>query len=780
VSRAESFRIEKTQHLSDPFITAGSRAYLIGAQHGGFPPIGWHRPGEMGGIWAHPIRLLAGFWLRVDGAWLPEAGRFIVEPFSGMQEYQLAHGLTVVRRQFVPDGEAAVVVRFNFHAAVPRRLAVRFAARTGLQPVWPGLPSDGPDEAEYSEEWGAWICGRQDQPWSVIIGAGSGNLRDESEAGGESEGSNAEGETDVTQRVRRTSLRPAAPPNDPVGETSGTRSGNVNPRSRGDLQTPGPPPSDPSEELPEGTRGQGVTITLDFTVNISPGAIAALEVVIAGSTAGPDDAVATFRRVSGGVETLWQQKETRYRGLLRRSALSVPEPSIERAWDWLKCDYDWLVRDVPGVARGLGGGVEEYPWWFGCDVAYALLGALALGQHDVAVNTIDLVRNLSLRANGNTGRVIHEASTSGEVTGQGSAAETPQFVSTVWQAFCWTGDMELLRRSYDFCRRGVLDWTLGSCTRDGDLLPYGCGITERDGLDLQCIDTATHTVRALEALAGMAGRVGDDAIAGRCRTLATEARARLDEAFWMEDEGLYGDMIATPREMVPRLQRWLTEGEGVYYGSAREEEVRTELTRLLQEAESATEPDRKRPWLLKFWIVLCPLEAELTAPERARRSLARLEGAEFSGPWGVYISGLDRLHAMSISAGALAVAEAAYGRVDRALGYVRSLTDTLNLHMPGAISEISPDAGCFVQAWSGYAVAWPLVTHVFGVRPEADRRRLTVNARFPASWPEAHLSNVRVGGASFDFHWDGTNVRVVGSEPGWTVVSEQGAMSYEQ
>jgi glycogen debranching enzyme len=333
--------------------------------------------------------------------------------------------------------------------------------------------------------------------------------------------------------------------------------------------------------------------------------------------------------------------------------------------------------------------------------------------------------------------------------------------------------MELLRRSYDFCRRGVLEWTLGECARDGDLLPYGYGITEREGLDLQCIDVATHTVKGLQALAGMAGTLGDEDVATRCQALAAAARARLEEAFWIEDEGLYGDMVATPREMAPRLQRWLSEGEGVYYGSAREADVTAELTRLLRQAESAgAEQDRKRPWLLKYWIVLCPLEAGLTAAERALRSLARLESPEFSGRWGVYISGLDRMHAMSISTGALAVAEATYGRVDRALDYVRKLTDTLDLHMPGAISELSPDSGCFVQAWSGYAVAWPLVAHVFGVRPEAHRRRLTLAPRFPTSWPEARLGNVRIGSATFDFHWDGKTLMARGSEPGWTVSDE--------
>src|SRR5215468_10254103 len=48
-----------------PYVTAGDRAYLIGTQDGGFPDMGGHVPGEMGGLWLHPIKLVDGFWATV-------------------------------------------------------------------------------------------------------------------------------------------------------------------------------------------------------------------------------------------------------------------------------------------------------------------------------------------------------------------------------------------------------------------------------------------------------------------------------------------------------------------------------------------------------------------------------------------------------------------------------------------------------------------------------------------------------------------------------------------
>ena len=49
-----------------PYVTAGDRAYLIGTQDGGFADLGWHVPGEMAGLWLHPIKLIDGFWATVE------------------------------------------------------------------------------------------------------------------------------------------------------------------------------------------------------------------------------------------------------------------------------------------------------------------------------------------------------------------------------------------------------------------------------------------------------------------------------------------------------------------------------------------------------------------------------------------------------------------------------------------------------------------------------------------------------------------------------------------
>jgi len=51
---------------TQPYVTAGDRAYLIGTQDGGFPDLGWHVPGEMAGLWVHPIKMIDGFWATAE------------------------------------------------------------------------------------------------------------------------------------------------------------------------------------------------------------------------------------------------------------------------------------------------------------------------------------------------------------------------------------------------------------------------------------------------------------------------------------------------------------------------------------------------------------------------------------------------------------------------------------------------------------------------------------------------------------------------------------------
>src|SRR6266508_4360821 len=105
------------QNKTQPYVTAGDRTYLIGTQDGNFPDLGQHVPGEMGGLWLHPIKLIDGFWAEVtdlatsqDSA-LSKSTEFVNYPYGNRFRYgAVLDSLEIERFQFSPDGQPGMIV----------------------------------------------------------------------------------------------------------------------------------------------------------------------------------------------------------------------------------------------------------------------------------------------------------------------------------------------------------------------------------------------------------------------------------------------------------------------------------------------------------------------------------------------------------------------------------------------------------------------------------------------------------------------------------------------
>src|SRR4029079_4416305 len=48
------------------YAAAGHRPYELGTEDGGYPAVGSHTRGEMGGSWTRPVKLLDGIWFGVN------------------------------------------------------------------------------------------------------------------------------------------------------------------------------------------------------------------------------------------------------------------------------------------------------------------------------------------------------------------------------------------------------------------------------------------------------------------------------------------------------------------------------------------------------------------------------------------------------------------------------------------------------------------------------------------------------------------------------------------
>src|SRR5215212_4217758 len=162
------------------YAAAGDRAYVIGMLDGSFPPIGTRIRGEMGGLWAPPIKLLTGYWLALNGDWLPAATCFTSG--AGYVQLQLPErdGIAITRTEFVPDGLAALVIGLTLQnaSAHDQHITITLAARSQLMGAYPWndtSPSadelNRKDTASYDPAAGTLTFRSHERPWCAIVGA---------------------------------------------------------------------------------------------------------------------------------------------------------------------------------------------------------------------------------------------------------------------------------------------------------------------------------------------------------------------------------------------------------------------------------------------------------------------------------------------------------------------------------------------------------------------------------------------------------------------------------
>lgn len=710
-----------SKHPFNLYYNAGEYIKICGAQDGTFPDFGHHVANEMGGVWLHPIKLLDGFWLKVTdldrgiSVWT-RADTFTNEPWGSRFEYD--HGLShipvsIERIQFAPEREKGFIAKYRVQAYEGEavRLGLELLARTDLRPVWfsdhMGIVDGERDEPMETADCKVLVKDSA-HPWFVQIG------------------------TDLPE---------------PHVETGTSLYG------------------------PEFTAGAGCGVAFRAQIELAGQETFEFRLFAAGSCASQEECTQTYERLTLRYEALLAEKQAAYREIEARARLEIAgETLLNEAFAWAKWNNQWLVQTVDQLGRGLTAGGPTYPWWFGCDSTYALQGVLAIGDAQLAIDTLELLRSKSEEVNGN-GRIVHEITTMGAVANPGNTQETAHYIAFVWDLFEWTGDEELLRRHYEYCVKGM-DWLLGEMDGDGDLFPSGYGIIEIAGLNMELIDSAVYTAKALQAMAAMSEQLGESANAVKYRELAKRAVAAVNQAYWCEDEGLYGDAIA-PREAVEAkadVMISLARKQGI---AGYEEYIRSLLQRTPGHVGD-------QAWLLnKNWVIVTPMEAGIADPDKAARALATMRTEEFIGPYGTYLSGIYKQGTMTISTGVHAVAEAANGHPDEALELLRRLLRTFSVALPGSFTEMSPDYGCVVQAWTLYALAVPLIRHFFGVRPQAHRRLLQLKPQLPSAWhdKECKLEGLRIADASFDLciqpakEGEGHLV-TVRNEQRWTVALE--------
>lgn len=733
----------KPSFLATPYNTAGDKLYMVGHQDGSFPDIGWHVKGEMGGIWHHPIKLMDGFnailYMGPKSVQLNKADTFINYPFGNKHVFNIADSeLMVERFQFVPDQLGALYVEHTItnKGQNAKKLKFQFEAISNLMPVWLGDRTGMMNSPDIA------LYEANNQRWVVKDSLNPWWL--------------------VFGSAANFSVNPVIPV-----MSTGTEKAN--------------------------TTANRTT----YELSIAPNESVSLPFVIAGSAQTKESAIAAYETVHKSAYTLLEKKIKRLHKMNEVAKLQLNDASLTQSFEWLKYNSDWLIADVDGMGRGIVAGLPDYPWWFGGDMAYTLKALIAMGQKELVYSSIDLIQRISEKQNGN-GRIVHEVSTNGAVFNPGNVNETPQFISLLWEVFCWTGDMAFLVKYFPAVVKG-LNWVLNENDADHNLLPDGAGMMEIHGLTSEMIDVATYTQKAFSDAAQMALILRKTDLAKDYQQKADLIKKKINAQFWVEKDQSYADFIATKSQALHLISDAIVRADTLGNDWAV-----NALKKLQRQTIQDTSNLPKGFVLHHNWVVNTPLETGIAPREIAIKALNTAK--QFSNPFGMYVTGIDKNvkrdeqeysyaaavgkndftytgTVMTLPTAVQIIAENNYGRPNEAYALLKKVDKTFGYALPGSMYEVSPDYGMMTQAWNVYAYGIPIVKQFFGIQPKAYAKEIILNPMIPDSLMNGALNNVQVGdnhiSVSFKNGRKELRYHVSQSKKDWKIVFKQPSMKYK-
>jgi hypothetical protein len=510
-------------------------------------------------------------------------------------------------------------------------------------------------------------------------------------------------------------------------------------------------------------QGKGITGSLLVPVKINKGSTILLWFYIAGSDRNMEEVRTNIAAAKNNLPALFHAKQQRYRQLENNAQLEIPDKKIMEAYQWGKYSSDWLVRDVPGLGRAMSAGLPDYPWFFSNDQATTFNALCGTIDPDIFFSSWKMLKQVSNKANGGNGSIIHEVSANGAVYAGGRMEESQLHINTAWNIFRWTGNSSFLRENYEQGKK-VWKW-LQEHDTDHNGYIEGYGGVEIEGLNSEMLDVQVATAVFLETMSKMA--------------------LVLDENWWVPTEKRYGDFISGKEKAISIIDSALAKRVNPSRNAWAGKKL-TELRSSIQKGEYPYEA-----YVVYYNGGMPALEAGLADTSRALESLK--EAGFFTNKYGLYISGIERPDDLSqdegsfkhdrefnykravmpVATGGLAIVASRYGQPDTALYYMHKLLNSFGFATPGTTYEVSPDYGMFVQAWNIRGINIPLIQYFFGIGPLVWKKEIQLRPDLPVAWSKATISNVIVGDnrLSVDYRIQGRTkeyfVKLI--KPGWTV-----------
>jgi len=732
--------IGKPAFLNTPYNTAGEKVYMIGHQDGSFPDLGWHVKDEMGGIWHHPIKLMDGFDVSITIGdkthQLNKADQFVNYPFGNKHVFKTDLApISIERFQFVPDQLSGIYIEY----AIKNNSKMHQAVKLNLKAISNLMP--------------VWLGER----------TGMVNGKDISYY-----------DPSHNRWLVKDSLNPWYL----------VYGSNIKGHESDDILVK---PNKPNTSI----------TSTDYYIILDPNQVYRFPLIITGSAKSKQNALAAYQTLQNSANDLLAKKKERLNALKAKSMLTLNDQSLANTFEWLKYNSDWLTLNVAGMGKGIVAGLPDYPWWFGGDMVYTLKGLIAMGRKDLVYSTIDLVHRVSQKHNGN-GRIVHEVSTNGAVFNPGNVNETPQFVSLIWDVFCWTGDQDFLQKYFPTIVKG-LNWVLNENDADKNLLPDGPGMMEIHGLNSEMIDVASYTQKAFADAAKMAKWLKKNKLANEYQKKADQLKDKINKQFWVEQEHSYADFIATKVQALHLIDDAIVRADTLKNDWAVKTLKQIKQTTLLDSFNL-----NKGFVMHHNWVVNTPLETGIADKDKAIKALNTAK--RFTNGFGMYVTGIDKNEkrdqqeysyaasvgkndftytgtVMTLPTAVQIIAENNYGRPDEAFELLKRVNKTFGYALPGSMYEVSPDYGMMTQAWNVYAYGEPIVKQFFGIRPQAFKKQLKLSPSLPTALTNGKLDNVIMGDNSVSIDFKKTSKAITYSikqkADDWTIQFEQPIGKYK-
>jgi glycogen debranching enzyme len=491
-----------------------------------------------------------------------------------------------------------------------------------------------------------------------------------------------------------------------------------------------------------------------------------IPIVIAGSVSGRAEAKATYDRLLGSVQTLYEKNVAYYRRLLNETAgIKTPDKRLDEAFQWAKIGIDKGVATNPLLGAGLLAGFRTsgeserpgFAWFFGRDALWTSFAINSYGDFATTRTALEFLKKFQ-RADG---KIPHEISQSASLIPWFSDYEYPWASSdatplyVIAQADYWraTGDKPFLKANWDSIVRAYR-WSAASDTDGNHLIENSTGTRFGHGWVEDGPLTPPHEeiymqglwIEASRNLAEMANQIGDNKLAQTAGENADRTRATMEKTYWLERRGFYAFATKQPTTETPKAEP----GPNRATRQARMEELAK---------ATIVDEDTVLPAVPLWWRTM--------NDDRAQSEIDHLGSGRIATDWGARIISNDSklydplsYHNGSVwplFTGWASMAAYQYGRPQ--VGYQALMSNALLTYTSalGYVTELlSGDFNApfgrssHHQVWSEAMVVTPIMRGLFGIEVNAEKNEIRFAPQLPANWDYAEARNVAAGAEKVD------------------------------